>query len=419
MKMSRGPQSERRPEERPRLGLLTTSYPRHATDPAGPFVEGYARALVNLGWSVDVLAPADAEPLAGTSPRGEENASRYVGAHAEDAFISVHRVPYMPRPSWQTTFYGAGVPDNLRASATAWPGTATYPFALYLAARKRAHRWEAFVSHWATPCAWVAGHLRGRRPHLAVLHSADVHLLTQKAMPRVLAKKILSGATSLQFVSSHHRHRFVQKLAPRDREVALARSFVLPMGVESRGTTGEDRDALRARLGLSRFTLLSLGRLVPIKGLEVLLDAVRGLNVDVVVAGEGPLREALKRHAPPSQVRFVGYVTGEHKRALLTACDAFVLPSMQMTNGRTEGMPVALLEAIEHGLPVIASALPGLEDVVRGAGGLLVEPANPSALRAAICSAAEGRITPTRPGSQPPRSWQAQGPTLQRHLSRT
>lgn len=418
--MLSGPPSKEAPSSRPRLGLLTTSYPRYDTDPAGPFVRGYARALVDSGWAVDVLAPDDAAmattSVSSQSTLPEPTVKRARGTHLRDPHIDVHRVRYMPVRSWQQTFYGAGVPDNLRTTASAWPGLATFPFALYHAARRRQSLWQAFVSHWATPCAWVAGRLRGPRPHLAVLHSADVHLLTRAPVPRTLAAHTLRAATSLQFVSEHHLRSFVGKLSAADRRAAVAKSFVLPMGVEAMRPMDEQREDTRARLGLSRCTLLALGRLVPIKGLDVLLQAVRGLNADLVIAGDGPLREALQRSAPTDQVRFTGYVTGDEKRALLHACDAFVLPSRETATGRTEGMPVALLEAIEHRMPIIASELPGLANVVHAAGGLLVEPGNVAALRAAIECTISGHIQKPSAPHGLCLSWQAQAPTLRRHL---
>jgi glycosyltransferase involved in cell wall biosynthesis len=73
--------------------------------------------------------------------------------------------------------------------------------------------------------------------------------------------------------------------------------------------------------------------------------------------------------------RFFGEVAGEQKRLLLTAADAFALPSRVLASGRSEGAPVALLEAMSFGLPSVASAVGGVTDVLApGDGAGIVVP---------------------------------------------
>ena len=148
------------------------------------------------------------------------------------------------------------------------------------------------------------------------------------------------------------------------------------MGIDPALPTSEPRSCLRQRLSLDRFTLLSLSRLIPLKGIEHAIDAVGALpEVELVVAGYGPQRDALEAHAKKrgARVRFVGALYGVEKGDWLHAADAFVLPSIQLASGRSEGMPSTLLEAMEYGLPVIASDVGGVSDTVRtGENGFLV-----------------------------------------------
>jgi glycosyltransferase involved in cell wall biosynthesis len=149
-----------------------------------------------------------------------------------------------------------------------------------------------------------------------------------------------------------------------------------------------NRAELRARLGVERFALLTLARLVPVKGLP---EAVRALahrgDLEWLIAGEGPERAALEALARTSslRVRVLGHVAGADKSALLHAADAFVLPSRVLPSGRSEGAPTALLEAMAAGLPVIASAVGGVGELVRdGETGWSFEPHEPAALEAAV-----------------------------------
>lgn len=130
----------------------------------------------------------------------------------------------------------------------------------------------------------------------------------------------------------------------------------------------------------------AIGRLDPEKGFDVLIEAVRILStrfqVEVQIVGEGPALEELRSTAHGLPVTFVGpRRPGTEIASFLRELDVFVLPSTFR-----EGRPNALLEAVAVGLPVVATRLPGLEELL--SPEVLVEPANPVALASAIESAA-------------------------------
>ena len=366
-----------------RVGLLTTSYPRHEGDVAGLFVRGFARALAARGHEVEVLAP---------EPREER------AAPADDG-VSVRWIPYARPRSLARTFYGAGVPDNVR-DPRAWPGLVTYPAALHHAARRAVPGWDAVVSHWALPCALVAGAVRGSRPHLAVLHSADVHLMRRLPLRSRWARAIAESATQLLFSSEALRAAVLDWLPPLARADLAARSHVSAMGIDPIDAPG--RRAARQALGARGFVALSLGRLVPIKGVEVAIDAAARLgDIELWIAGEGPLRGELEARAARLGVaaRFFGEGTGPTKAALLAAADAFVAPSLEQPSGRTEGMPTALLEAAVAALPIVASRSGGIPEVLtHDRTALLVEPGDAMALGAALSELRSDRALRRRLG---------------------
>ncbi len=122
----------------------------------------------------------------------------------------------------------------------------------------------------------------------------------------------------------------------------------------------------------------------PVKGAEVLLRALPLLleqvpDVRVTLAGPGEPPGALATHS--GRVRWIGWLDQPAKAAALRDADVFVLPST------SEGLPMALLEAMAHGLTVVASAVGGVPDVVTdGVEGLLVEPGDATALADALAA---------------------------------
>lgn len=353
-----------------RVGLATTSYPRFGGDVAGVFVEGFALALATAGHTVEVFCPEPAEAVA---PR------------ARRPGVEVHEVPYARPRRLARTFYGDGVPDNVRANPLLAMGVPAYAVALDRAIGRALPRLDALVSHWAIPSGIVAARLAAGRPHLAVLHSADVHLLARLPGRRAIGRRLLEGTTAAWFVSSQLHAKFVRCVGAPPPSV---RVHVGPMGFAPSEAREVDRDAARRELGLDGFTALALSRLVPIKGVDDAIRAVaRSTDTGLLVAGDGAARADLEALAGALQapVRFVGHVGGARKDAMLSAADAFVLPSVEEAGGRVEGVPTALLEAMSAGLPVVATATGGIPDVVRdGVEGLLVPPRRPDAIAAAL-----------------------------------
>jgi glycosyltransferase involved in cell wall biosynthesis len=338
-----------------RLGLLTTSYPSSSDETSGAFVEAFARALVARGHRVDVLAPMP----------------EHGGPREHVPGLEVSFLPYAPR-GFRRTFHGAGVLDNVRATSRAWPGLLAFPAMLAHAAASRAATWDGIVSHFALPSALVGGLVRRGLPHLAVAHSADLHLLSRLPGRRALARRIEAGSDALWFVSNAGRALFEGALG----RPARTRVIVSPMGI-SAPVTGRrtESDVLR---------VVCVGRLVAVKGVDVLVDALAGLeNVRLTVVGDGPERASLEARARSLDVGFVGAVPHAHALHHIAHADVLVLPSRVLASGRTEGAPVVLLEAMQAGVPIIASAVGGVPELV-GDAACLVPPDDAPALHRAM-----------------------------------
>jgi glycosyltransferase involved in cell wall biosynthesis len=137
---------------------------------------------------------------------------------------------------------------------------------------------------------------------------------------------------------------------------------------------------------------VAVGRLVPEKGFDVLLEAIRLAPLPLTLVGTGPLEPALRAQADGLDVRFAGHVGRTELHALLGAAEAVVVPS------RREGLGLVAVEAVLLGTPVIASHTGGLPEalgafgstppaygeVLDAPGGLLVPPGHVGALAAAL-----------------------------------
>lgn len=389
-----------------RVGVLTTSFPRYEGDIAGNFVLGFARALSGRGHQVEVLAP---EPACGSPAQFDE-------------LLTTRFVPYMRPRRCARTFYGPGVPDNLAKDPLAWLGLLPFAANLALQSARALPRWQALVSHWALPCALSTGWQRGERPHVVVFHSADLFALSHLPGRRTLASRIVQTSTHLWFVAPHLRQTFLELLPPRLRSRAARMSVVCPMGVDPQPSLEAERGTLRRNWDLDRFTVLCLGRLVPIKGLHLAIEALAGRqDIEVVVAGQGPEREALAKLAKRcrTRVRFVGKVVGEAKQELLVACDALALPSVRTATGRTEGLPTTLLEAMAHGLPVVAARTGGIEDWARHRDNALLHDAGDTASLSSaldeLCMdrALRERLTASARRTVEPVYWRSLGPHIE------
>jgi len=194
----------------------------------------------------------------------------------------------------------------------------------------------------------------------------------------------------------------------RGGEVPASRITVIPSAVEAGALSpGRPRDRVRAELDTTHDAevLLTLAALVPRKGVDVLLRALRILAADDLrpvlwIAGDGaerPTLEALSESLGlAAQVRFLG--RRSDRPDLLGACDLVVAPS------RSEGLGVAALEAMAVGRPVVASAVGGLgEAVVHGRTGLLVPPDDPGALAEALGQVLRDRALRAALGGEGPR----------------
>ena len=153
---------------------------------------------------------------------------------------------------------------------------------------------------------------------------------------------------------------------------------------------------VRRRYG-RRPVVLCPARLVEVKGHRFLLEAWRilqrrGLNGELWLAGQGELRTRLESLSGAlglaGSVKFLGAVPHDELLKIYAEApvSAVVLASIDLGSGVHEGIPVALIEAMSYGIPVVATATGGTPELLVPGTGLLVPPADPTALADALQS---------------------------------
>lgn len=199
---------------------------------------------------------------------------------------------------------------------------------------------------------------------------------------------LVHGAETVSLGAATHVATVCQHAAGRKFLRPFSPKFlgVVPNGVPLPVLADGDRARVRAREGIgpADLVMITVCRLTWEKGFATLAEAVRRLPVRSVrpvllIVGDGHDRagiEAAFRGSPHADVRFLGRRMDVDD--LLPAADLFVFPTLH------ENMSLALLEAMAHGLPVVATAVGGNVEVVSRGGGLLVPPADPQALSDAV-----------------------------------
>jgi glycosyltransferase involved in cell wall biosynthesis len=237
------------------------------------------------------------------------------------------------------------------------------------------HSHEFTMGVYGAAAAWWL-----RKPHVITMHGGQRVL--SHGRRRLAFRWSMRRSRAVVAVSDATRQLFLEAFHIPDDAVAVIHNGIVPP------PTG-DAASLRGELCLAEDEVLivSVGNLYPVKGHRVLLEALVQLAAmaelprwRMALAGRGRETEHLKRYAAEQrlhQVHFLGHRSDVPD--ILAAADVWVMPSL------SEGLPLALLEAMFAGKAIVASAVGGIPEVIVSEDhGLLVPPGDPSALARAL-----------------------------------
>jgi colanic acid/amylovoran biosynthesis glycosyltransferase len=257
----------------------------------------------------------------------------------------------------------------------------TVYFAELMAADGVQHVHAHFANHPAA-AAFIIHRLVGI-PYSFTAHGSDLHV------DRHMLREKVAEAAFVVTISNYNKELIVEECGEQFRDKIL----VIHCGVDTQIFQPRREDTEHQQSG-SPFTILCTGTLHEVKGQTYLIEACRLLSehaIDFVChfIGDGPDRDALAeqiRQAGLSErVHLLGRQTREQIAELLARADVVVTPSVPTSSGKREGIPVVLMEAMGSGVPVVASGISGIPELVEHEGsGLLVPPRDAQALADAL-----------------------------------
>jgi len=362
----------------PRVAILVSEFPKLTET----FVLYEALELKKLGFRVAIY------PLRKTSEKvrhaeAHENHIRVINFGWLDISVFKANVRWiLSQPSRYFGTWWRVIFANRKCRKYVTGAILFYPKAVAMADRARSMGIEHVHAHFASHpamAAWVIHQLTGLS-YSFTAHGTDLHvhqdMLKQKAENAAFAVTI-----------SHYNRTFISGQCGEQ----IAQKFnVIHCGV--------DPSIFTSRPGSSQSTqplrIVSVASLRRVKGHRYLLYACaelarRGIDFQCRLIGDGGQKHALRAQIKTLHLENRVTLEGPQPRdeiiRILGDSDVFVLTSIQTSSGSREGIPVSLMEAMACGLPVVASRLSGIPELVEdGVSGYLVTPGNPRSIAKAL-----------------------------------
>ncbi len=347
-----------------RILVITSTYPRHATDYAVPWMREIHRQLKDQGHDITVMAPS----------------FKGLKSHQLDG-IDVKRFRYAPA-CVETLTHEEGATYKVRKS---YIQLLAIPYILigcfYAAWLAMRNKFDVIHVHWPFPhglMGQVARFVSGK-PLVMMSHGAEFSLARRKRWVTPFLQQSLKSA-DMCIANSSDTASKVTAMSGRP-------CHVLPYGTTVSAADVQAAPSCKPRV-------LFTGRLIERKGIEYLLQAVPMVlshvpDADFIITGDGDQRERLEclctEMGLDDTVNFLGFVSREELAQEYAKCNVWVNPGIIDSWGDAEGLGVGSIEAYSYFKPVVASRVGGIPDTIRdGETGYLVPQKDPTALANAI-----------------------------------
>lgn len=356
--------------------VLASTYPRWSGDPEPGFIHELCKRLT-LQFNVIALVPdsVDAEPN---------------GLLDE---VNVIRYQYAPK-KLQTLVNNGGIINNLKTFWWKWFLVPGFLIGQYIAVKNILLKKKVDIihAHWLLPQGWIAYSLAKHFdiPFIVTSHGGDLFGLQGNILTKI-KKKVAENSEAMTVVSQA-MHEYLNQLQIKPQALR-----VIPMGVDLK-----DKFTPNPLRNRKKNELLFVGRLVPKKGLNYLLDALSILvkerpDLQLKIVGFGPEENNLKKQVKQlklgENVSFIGALTQDELPKMYHQATLFVAPFVRADNGDQEGLPVALMEAIGCGCPAVVGHVVGIEDLLgEDITQIAVDPHNIAELITAISNALNNPI---------------------------
>ena len=337
-----------------RILVLTTSYPDSSDDWSGVFIHKLNIALRAKGYEITVLAPSN---------------GNYYGLNNFDGITVIRFAYFWPRKMERLCSGAGGIPENLNKSWLAKLQLITMTAVFLVESLRKSRDADVIYANWLG--AGLVGALAGlfrKLPLVTSFRGDDGYLARERFLWRIVARFVIAQSSALAPVSRQLGDICVELGAGKSKV------FTPVFGVD----TGMFSPAVKSETAGGPVRIVFAGSLIPKKGVQDLLRALSSSefnNTVLDVLGEGFFSEDLKRmaveHNISSRVNWHGLATPGQVAETMKSSDILCLPS------HTEGSPNVVKEAMSCGLPVVATRVGGVPDLVTdGVTGFLFEIGN-------------------------------------------
>ena len=365
--------------------VIGSVYPRFQEDAEVPWLRTSIAHLKKAGVEIQVLAPA------------------YKGLKSHDIDgTHVNRFRYAPA-SWEILTHEEGAPSKMASKP--WLQLLAIPYIIngFFQCIRICRKWRPDVihAHWPFPHAYIAlGAAKlFKIPLVLNFHGAELLLIRKKKWVKPLLKFAIGQAQAI-FANSSFTAGKIKALRNVNVEWSPYGTTLEDNKDESGVILSETKDPVTIvpHPVNGKFKILFVGRHIERKGICYLIEAAKYLPRDkfeIRIVGVGDLTEQLKQQAAllderretkdertqSASIIFTGKLSPEDLANEYKTANVFTLPAIVDHKGDTEGLGVVLIEAMELGLPIVASNVGGIPDVVvDGESGILVPEKDPVAL---------------------------------------
>lgn len=336
---------------RKKLLITASTFPRWENDTEPRFILDLAKYL-SVYYDLTVLVPWG------------------IGAktYEEIEGVKIIRYHYFPIHRWETLCYPGAIVPRIKEKKIRILLVPFLFLSLYFHLIKIIPQYDIVHANWVIPQGMVQSFFD--KPYLVTGHGGDITSLNFKLI-KYMKRKCLRKAKAITVVSQHLKNKVIELYPEAKVEVISMGCDLHKFGPKYRRNNFFEQDGKKV--------ILFVGRLAEKKGVSYLIDAMRKIDAKLVIVGNGPLMNRLKKEAEPyaDKVMFLGSKTHEELKYIYASADIFAAPSITADDGDMEGVPTTILEAMASGLPIVANRTGGIPEVIfDGENGLLCDEKN-------------------------------------------
>ena len=264
-------------------------------------------------------------------------------------------------------------------------------FYLYTYFESRKEKPDLFLAHWAFPTGYIAYKMSRifKKKCVIEIHGSEVTQTKNSKFLQRLLIPAMNHSTLVIANSDYTKNEFIKMGVKSEKFVKIG----TPPNYVRHNFDSEDLKEFRRKFAdESTKILLFVGNLIELKGAEFAIRALTSIKenkVYLIIAGAGMLEDKLKKLVKAlqleSKVTFFGLASAEDMGRLHGISDLFVCPPIVDSKGFTENLPKTILEAMESGLPVVATNVGGLSEIVQDKKtGILVKQKDPESIAMAV-----------------------------------